>query len=49
MEHDHAATTSAAQGETIELRVGRVWELTTTSGERVAVDRGFRPEPLEAR
>lgn len=26
----------------VELRGGHVWELTTESGERVVVDRGFR-------
>ena len=36
---------SVAEGrvpEVVELRGGHVWELTTASGERVVVDRGFR-------
>ncbi|KTR86129.1 hypothetical protein [Leucobacter chromiiresistens] len=46
MEHDQATTTPGQvrpQGEVVELRGGGIWELTTTSGERVVVDRGFRP------
>lgn len=39
MEQDHVAT---KPGEVVELRGGRIWELTTESGERVVVDRGFR-------
>lgn len=43
MEHDQSHGALADAGEFVELRGGRVWELRTASGERVVVDRGFRP------
>lgn len=40
MEHDHTDSATATT-EIVELRGGKIWELTTESGEQMVIDRGF--------
>ncbi|KAB1661917.1 hypothetical protein F8O07_08560 [Pseudoclavibacter sp. CFCC 13796] len=40
MEHDHTDSATATT-EIVELRGGKIWELTTESSEQMVIDRGF--------
>lgn len=43
MEQSRLVESPKVGDEGVVLRGGNVWELTTETGERVVVDRGFRP------